>query len=421
MTPATGPGHDAMRVVAQFLEGGAASAAISPDAAAACLRRACAIVPITDVCLGWRLPPALVEAVTTEARAGGVRVWLWQPLLSGDGSFVPGQDAARGRLGTAVPSPGNQSEFTFDCAVRPQGRAAALERLDEAVAQTAWDGVFLDKIRWPSPTRDPAEDLACFCDACHEAAAADDVDLASVAEHLARYAATAEGRIELLAQILGVTGEGPLKHFMAWRCDMITSAVREAAQHVAAASAPGGGPPRVALDVFTPSLARAVGQDIAALAPFGDFTKSMTYLGTHGPAGMPYELCRLARWLDDGGVSHPAERLGEMLGLTLGPEEQLCQGRLGAAVVARELRALMALAGEGSALGIDAVELPDLAVLDDETLREAVGIVVAAGGGLVLAWDLWAIPPRRLGSVASALSADAPRASHIAAADGALA
>jgi hypothetical protein len=47
-----------------------------------------------------------------------------------------------------------------------------------------FDGVFLDKIRFPSPANGLNEVLSCFCDHCRRAAAADGLHLASVARSL---------------------------------------------------------------------------------------------------------------------------------------------------------------------------------------------------------------------------------------------
>jgi hypothetical protein len=92
-----------------------------------------------------------------------------------------------------------------------------------------------------------------------------------------------------------------------------------------------------------------------------------------------------------------------MLGYAIGSEDDLCRGTLGAQVLARELEALVSMAADRSAAGIDAIELEGLAVLDDEALLEAVRIAVARRTGIVLAWDLWSMPPARLEVLTEAL------------------
>lgn len=403
MTAVDAKGDGSRRVIAQFLEGGAGSAAMSPASAAACLRDACSLLPITDVCLGWRLPEPLIDAVMEEAMRSGCSVWLWHPLLSGDGQFVPREDAAVGPARTPLPWPKGMSEFAFDCPVRAHGIEAALERLRVAADRAAWSGVFLDKIRWPSPTRDPASDLACFCDACRTSCSGFDIDIDAVAQFLASAATTADGREEVVANLLGVDRSGVLARYLDWRCAMITKAVEVAAATVAALPTSNRPPMRLALDIFTPSLGRTVGQDAAALAPLGEFTKTMSYLGTFGPAGMSYELGRLARWLEAGDVTDPVARLSEMLGYPLASGAASGIGVLGPQVFASEIQRLREDVGQGSAVGIDAVELPDIAVLDDGALVDAVAIAASSRVGMVLSWDLRFISPKRQQLIAGAL------------------
>jgi len=397
-------GGDPPRVIVQLLEGGAASGAMSPDVAVARLREAGEQLPISDVCLGWGLPMALVEAVAGEAERQRSDLWLWHPFLSGDGRYQPGADRALGRAGTPIPAPGGMGEFAFDCPVRPDALAAALARLDEAAARHPWHGIFLDKIRWPSPSRDPSADLACFCDACHDAAAREGLDLGAVSAWLAHAASSPGGRISLVTALLQGGEAELLDHFLAWRSQRIAASVEAAAGHIAAARGPGGRAMVVALDVFAPALARAVGQDIGVLAPRADFVKGMLYLGTHGPAGLSYELCRLARWLEAGGVGDPAASLSVLLGAALPSMDELCQGSLEAAVFEAQLDDLRRLAGPGAAAGIDAVAIDGLAVLPDAVLEEVVGEAARAGVPVVLSWDLMAIPGDRLARMAARLS-----------------
>lgn len=391
------------RVVAQFLEGGVTVAMVDPDAAVTRLETACQILPISDVCLGWRLPTPLLEPVTEAARALGCKVWLWHPLLSGDGDYVPATNAARRSDGEAVPAPFEMPEFGFDCPVRSEGIGSALTRLQAAMGTIAWDGVFLDKIRWPSPTRDPAQDLACFCDACRTAAADAHIDLDAIAQHLAEANGTARGRLGLLEELLGLQDHGVLAPFLAWRAGRISLAVQQAAELIADTPARDGGRTLVALDVFAPSLAWSVGQDIAALAPASDFTKSMMYLGTHGPAGLPFELCQLVRWLQAGGVADAATRLGTMLGYDIDSRDGECADVLPPGAFEAELAVLTAAAGAHAAAGIDAITLPGLAVADDETLAAATRAAVAQGVTIVISWDLWSTPPERLWIMAEAV------------------
>ncbi len=53
----------------------------------------------------------------------------------------------------------------------------------------------------------------------------------------------------------------------------------------------------VGLDCYSPALARMVGQDLSALDGIANWIKIMSYPRVFGPAGLSFELFRLANWL----------------------------------------------------------------------------------------------------------------------------
>ncbi len=388
------------RVLVQYLEGGDAAGQVDPATAVDRLRRAAAILPVDDLCLGWNLAHAQRDAVVAVARDLGMVVWLWHPLLSGDGRYVPGTHRAVGPSGDRIPAFRDEPEFAFDCPVDPEGRQLALERLDAGMRDGSWDGVLLDKIRWPSPFADPARDLGCWCPHCVRSTRAAGVDPATVRRVIADASTSQAGRAELAVALVGGPAVDAIDEWLEWRSAAITGLVAAAARLAAGLGL------RVALDVFAPSLARAVGQDLGALAPMAELTKSMLYLGTHGPAGMAHELLGLERWMVAGGVDAPADVLADIIGHDLPGPDELGGAQLPTAVLQRQMERLIRVAGDSAAVGIDAVRMSDVAVLDDDGLRAAVRHVASRGIPVVLSWDLWHITDERLRIIAEAVAAD---------------
>jgi hypothetical protein len=224
-----------------------------------------------------------------------------------------------------------------------------------------------------------------------------------LAHELQHAVASTDARLRLVEALLIGTEAEPLASFLRWRSARISSIVRAAAEQIISRKGADGRPMRVALDVFAPSLARSVGQDIPALAALGEFTKGMLYLGTHGPAGISFELCRLSRWLADGGVASPESWIGDRLGYPLPREDILCRASLGITAFEVELASLLEQAGSGSAAGIDAVSIAGLAVLDDVTFERAARAAVSSGAAVVLSWDLWSVPRERLEQLARSI------------------
>ena len=92
------------------------------------------------------------------------------------GEFGPRRELARraqprlGRLGRE----GREVEetFRFVCPNNPNVRQKAVRRLRELLTRYEFTGVFLDKIRFPSPANGIDEMLSCFCGHCRDAASA---------------------------------------------------------------------------------------------------------------------------------------------------------------------------------------------------------------------------------------------------------
>src|SRR5262245_6812479 len=148
----------------QFLEDSPQLSNLTPDEVRAKFREACQRLPISYLLLGWHLPEALFEACAEEAAQAGVPLFRWHPLLTGDGVFQPRPEwQTIGLTGDPVPGFRNMLEFTFVCPNRPAVGEAIMDHLRDTIRQGYYQGLFLDRMRYPSPSADPAAFLACFC------------------------------------------------------------------------------------------------------------------------------------------------------------------------------------------------------------------------------------------------------------------
>jgi hypothetical protein len=387
----------------QYLEGGSSAAEVSPQEARARLRVAFEELPLAMVLLGWDLPPRVVEACAVECALHGADLYLWQPLLTAHGPFQP--DPAWNMIASdGYPAAGhaNKPEFTFVCPNRPEVRESVLEHLSAAIALGAYHGVFLDRIRLPSPAGDPARQLGCFCSACRQASGRVGLDLAQVRSDLLLLFTTQEGRQAttrmLLSRSIGEAARGPqcsLELLLQFRMESIASMVKEAA-HLAVA-----GGLAVGLDCFSPTLARMVGQDLSALAGHCDWIKVMTYARAYAPASLPFEVTRLADWLmGSGGVSEAAAMaaVAQSIGWPLpSSRDELRHGGLAPSILAEELRRGRSANARQLLAGIELVEIPGVSELNPVQISTDSGAVLAGvPDGIVLSWDLTHMPADRL-------------------------
>jgi hypothetical protein len=376
----------------QYLEDGPGVSGISPAEARAKLRAAAERLPISMVLLGWNVPPALRDACAEETRRAGAQLYRWHPLLTGDGVFSPRPEwRVIGLAGRSVSGFRDMPEFTFVCPNRPAARDAVLERLGRSLEGGVYEGVFLDRIRYPSPAGDPEERLGCFCGDCERAAEEAGFDLRPVRDRIRACLKSPEGFLRALFR----GGEEPLETFLQFRGRSVAQMVERAARLARSA-----GIATVGLDCFSPALARAVGQDLGLLDRHSEWIKVMTYGHTNAPAGLPFELASAMDWLVGRSIAEgqALAAVAESAGIAT-PESRagLIRDGLRAEDLASEIRRARAAGVKKVLAGIELVDLEAVTRLSREQIRaDARAFRDAGADGLALSWDLWHIPPAYL-------------------------
>ena len=252
--------------------------------------------------VGAREIPEIFRLMTDPRGRPAKQIFFWYNVLSD----IPGMENSdlvvdwRGQRsrdwgGWAEKGADVAETFRFACPNNPVAQAKTLTRLRELLSRYPFNGVFLDKIRFPSPANGLDEVVSCFCDHCRRAASAIDLDLKDVARIVERGLATFEatpspGRFaeggSWLAILAGA--DSLLSRFLRFRSDSIERLVADA--H-AEASRLGR---KVSIDLFSPGLAPLVGQDYSGLARYCEWVKPMTYRIARGPAGLRLEIPALA-------------------------------------------------------------------------------------------------------------------------------
>jgi hypothetical protein len=403
-----------LSITIQYLEGSAAHARrVCPPEVLERLQAIQRRVPLQRLLLGWNLPEAVIETCAAECQRQGIELYLWHPLLTGDGSFSPRQDwSTIGLTGKPVPGHGGLAEFTFICPNHPEARAAALDHLEAVLAAGYYQGVFLDRMRFPSPAGNPEGDLACFCPDCQRAAEREGIDLPQIQLSLREGLTQPQERACLAAGLLtSPRGKNQphdsLGKLLAFRQASITGMVQAAAETARRQGL------KVGLDCFSPSMAAMVGQDLSALSHLADWIKVMTYIRAYGPATIPFELLGLAGWLRAGGMSEAEvlSNLAASVGWSLpGTLSVARNGGLAASILATEVararRMVRSKQASGCELlaGIELVELEGVAALKENQIRYDLAVLAdSCADGLVLSWDGWLISLERLELVGEGL------------------
>lgn len=377
----------------QYLEPGAHITEISPAAAAAHLREACERIAIDCVIIGWDLPQALVEACAREAQRAEARLYLWHPLLTGSAAVAPRPEwLTVGPGGEYVPGFMGLAEFTFLCPNQATVQEAVLKRLEHSLKAGFYQGVFLDRIRWPSPSADPQRYLACFCPECRRMAAQDGLDLERVRRSICNLAPNQVA--DFTRQLLdpwasfSLPGSHSVVNFLDWRAQTITRTVQAAAEIIRQHGL------EVGLDCFSPLLTRMVGQNLTELDRHCDWIKIMTYGHTLAPAGLPFELLNLLGWLAKQGVASPGsipDWFAAATQFSLDSATLTDMGLSSEALKFEVARGRMSGARQ-LLVGIELVDLPGITHLSPTQIAADVqAIYQIPPDGLVLSWDLWRI------------------------------
>ncbi len=395
-----------MDISIQYLEDTPARANITPAEARGRLRDAFEHLPFKEVMLGWDLEPALIETCAEECARRGAELYLWQPILTGRRTFRPDPAwrviALDGGPAGAADQP---IEFTFMCPNRTEVLDRTLESIEAALSRGAFQGIFLDRIRLPSPSLGLERHFGCFCDACCAAAEGTGIDLAATREEVLKQLERGDERRAVLSDLLSATvrdggSSTLLQRLMDFRARSITGFVESVIDALK------GKGLKVGLDCFAPTFTRMVGQDLATLAGQADWIKVMTYARAFGHASLPFELIGLADWLVKAGGESEASALEALSQATGWPLPGLCdvirEGGLPASILTEELRRGRSQGVSRLLAGIELLEIPDVASLDRHQIRtDAEAVHAGKPDGVVLSWDLWHMPAWRLELAAS--------------------
>jgi hypothetical protein len=288
---------DSWKLAAQLSTSHSSRESLDPLGMLETVRRVQEVITLDLLIVGFREAPEVFREFCGSRSPAGETA-LWYGVLSDvegleDTDLVVNWrgERSRGWGGWAERVGEVQETFRFVCPNNPAARQKVVRRLRELLARYAFAGVFLDKIRFPSPANGVDEMLSCFCEHCRVAAASVDLDLDSVVKILADRdidpsASLADAKGAEASQWLDalLVSSPILSRFLRFRADSVAALVAELAEQARRMGR------KVSLDLFSPCLASLVGQDYGRLKRHCDWAKPMTYRLAQGPAGLRLEI-----------------------------------------------------------------------------------------------------------------------------------
>jgi hypothetical protein len=355
----------------------------------------------------------LYRALAQACRDCGVAPYLWfavladvqgAPLAEGDLQVRYDGSRGHGRIGAWRGLGTGGEDFLFLCPNREGPLRRVLQAFERLLDEVGFEGVMLDRIRYPSAVNGFESLFGCFCPDCErEYAARSGVPLAeqreAVAAFLARLAGTQWSQAAKWGSFASLWKEAGLEELFDFKKRSITRVVRRFAELARRRGL------KVGLDLYSYSLAPLVAQDYGELAGTCDWLKTMSYCHAVGPAGLPLELACLQEAfasLCPGLSPGEAHRLLRGLMGWRWPQssERLLRQGLDEQTLGVELDRIASDPAAGAArvfAGFEAVRLPEFGVdITAEVLRRYLAQAVPRAAGLVASWNLPDIPEENL-------------------------
>jgi hypothetical protein len=362
-------------------------------------------VKLDILIIGAREVPELFATLTDPRGKPAREIYLWYNLLSD----IPGMETddlvvdwrggrSQGWGGWSEQNPDVQETFRFACPNNPAVVRKTLAAMTTILDRYPFDGVFLDKMRYPSPANGADELVSCFCTHCRQAAAKEGLDLESVirvihsrrvADQLQRTGG-GDARRSWVDELLA--GDSILRRFLRFRSDSVTRIVAQAAQEARERGR------KIGLDLFSPGLAAVVGQDYSTLASLASWVKPMTYRMAQGPASLRLEIPALADHLET--LFHVnAVQIAEWCskhvpGFKLGTLDAIRRAPVPFDILRGEIStAVRSMASVPVYFGLELIHYPGSIEIKP---RDVVGVVnagrEAGAGGAMISWDLMYAP-----------------------------
>lgn len=363
------------------------------------------IIPLSTLVVGSHEIPEIFRRLTSPTTKPVDEVYLWYNLLSDYPGQQPGEGVVnfRGESGDGWQGWQNSSaeveeSFQFSCPNNPMVRQKTLSGLEALLQVYPFDGVFLDKFRFPSPAGGLEMALSCFCPHCYQAADRLGLDLNQVKACLQDWSIGRSTQVGATippgsAWLESLCQNYPLlQAFIRFRADSVTGLVREVRELTNRMGR------KLALDLFSPAFAALVGQDYASLAALVDWVKPMTYRAAFGPAGLRLEVQSFVKGIEriyhipEAAILQWAERNDP--DFTIAGYLQMLENLVPLDWMRNEIyHAVEYSRSTPVFMGLETVHFPGVIRITPDQVREMLTIgIEGRAQGAVISWDLLNTP-----------------------------
>jgi len=352
----------------------------------------------------------LVKKICKDFR---IKTYLWYPILADIPGFKIeqeqsvetfnrlhgyGKNSCWDKLGKG------KEDFLFLCPNDEKNIKQIFNQYQNKIIESDFDGVFLDRIRFPSPSNGFEVLFSCFCKSClnkfYNNYGEDLKDYQNQAKTVFKNFKTIDiNYLQTCQSFSDIIIRDGLKKFYDFRKQNIYQALKMFADKAKQMGK------LVGVDLFAPSLAPLVSQDYQLLAKTCDWIKPMIYCHTSSPAGLPLELfCFIRAILDINPVLNQSQLIrgiSRIIGVDLPTQlNELLKNGVSESIIYIEMQKIKEFNLPEKVdiyVGLEAVQIPKVCNIDRSILKKYLESVVKADAkGIVLSWDLLKIPDENL-------------------------
>ncbi len=342
-----------------------------------------------------------------------IKTYLWYPILADipgfkieqeqsvetfDGLHGYGKNGCWDKLGEG------EEDFLFLCSNDEQNIREIFDQYQNKIKESGFDGVFLDRIRFPSPSNGFETLFSCFCKSClnkfYNNYSEDLKGYRNQAKTVFKKFKTIDiNYLQTCQSFSNIIIRDSLKKFYDFRKQNIFQVLKMFADKAKQMGK------LVGVDLFAPSLAPLVSQDYRLLAKTSDWIKPMIYCHTSSPAGLPLELYCFVKAILNINPALDESRLTREISRIIGVDlptriNDILKNGISEHIIYSEMQKIKEFNLPEKVniyVGIEAVQIPEVCNIDRSILKKYLESVVKADAkGIILSWDLLKIPDENL-------------------------
>ena len=386
----------------QVFSGSFLNNAISFEALEKKLKPLLSRLHINKLIMGWSFSKELYLKTAEFLAKHNIEFFLWFPVFSETGSVrsLAGLVDMNGEE-IHYDQSNYKENFSFCCPNDPSNTEKILDIFEKDFASIPFDGIFLDKIRYPSFGQGSKKGdgyrsvFSCFCNHClkkynEEFFCIDDLERA-----LSFNAPTLLGIKSYNGNSIYEFNDPVITHFFLLKSSFIQKSLISICDYFRERKL------GIGLDVFAPFLASFTGQDLITLSGICDFIKPMMYRITQAPAGLPFET---QMFLSEAGSLNNTytdnnkdnnENIIRQFDCILGIDSMAYPFDLDFA--AQELKNLAVYSQCPVYAGLEINRIDNIADTNPDYIKKTIRSYMETGiRGLALSWDLMDVPEENL-------------------------